>query len=237
MAAPQPSRTWTRKILRSSRRTRAYGAAGQRAYVFSSAPVRTTVAELTRAHWQKKLKRLRRRRASADPEEESARPTRDGLAGIFDDDEDDVDAAYQRGAFPFGADEMAGFIEEDDDEDEEGIEDLDEEEREARRTLRRKERAREDKRNRMLGSKGGKRTGGGSGGGVFGTGAMAGIDNETWQEVIDVFGRGDEYEWAMDADDEKQTKKKELQDVRLFSPFFLPHCCFLVLRRTCTTDL
>lgn len=122
------------------------------------------------------------------------------MTNIFADDDDRAGAGD---GLPFDADEMAGFIEDDETQSERGASDSDEDE-DTRRKRRDRKRA-SDKR-----GKGGRRAG-------FGAGFVEGITAEAWQEVTDVFGNGQDYAFALEDDDEDE-KAKELKDVSSVGP-------------------
>ncbi|KPV77863.1 uncharacterized protein RHOBADRAFT_34071 [Rhodotorula graminis WP1] len=101
----------------------------------------------------------------------------------------------------FGADEMAGFIEDDTDDSRSEAGDSDEDD-EARRQRKRDAKRREKGERK-------KRRGAG-----LGMGRVEGITQEAWQEVAEVFGNGQDYAWAMEDDDEDDKDgKKELKDI------------------------
>ena len=115
------------------------------------------------------------------------------LAHIFDDEDD---GAQQADYFDDGLDD---FIE--DDEEDAEMSGLNEEEREARRREKREDR----RRARMSGARVDPR--------------KAGMDLEAWDEVHDIFGNGEDYAWALEADDEHAEEAKARMDYKdIFEP-------------------
>lgn len=167
---------------------------------------------------QNKLRRLRRAGPASGSDDDSPAGRRSGrgrddggdLQDIFADDDDRAgDDGGLEGLF--GADEMAGFIEDDTDDSRSEAGDSDEDD-EARRQRKRDAKRREKGERK-------KRRGAG-----LGMGRVEGITQEAWQEVAEVFGNGQDYAWAMEDDDEDDKDgKKELKDVRL--PLSLPPSC------------
>lgn len=166
---------------------------------------------------QHKMKRFRR--GSREP---SSRPT--DLARIFDDDDDDDDEGEEEevpniaDAINAGMntsartgdtsrpveyadeDDMDDFIDDDDDD----IEGLDEDEREARRQELKEQKRRQKAAGRALGM----------------DPAKVGFDRESWEVIHDVFGRGDDYDWALEPEDEeleedRPKNKVSFKDVRI----------------------
>ena len=127
----------------------------------------------------------------------------DDLAHIFDDEEEDergegygVSGAQPADYYDDGLDD---FIEDDEEDAEMGG--LNEEEREARR----QERLEERRRARMSGARLDPR--------------KAGMDLEAWDEVHDIFGNGEDYAWALEADDEPAEEGKERMEYKdIFEP-------------------
>jgi hypothetical protein len=98
-------------------------------------------------------------------------------------------------------DDDEGFIDDDDD-DEDG--EMGEEEREQRR----REKRRSEKQRRKA---------------MDARPELAGIDSSAWDEIYDVFGNGDDYDWALDDDEEgsdPELTQKEMryQDVSYLGP-------------------
>ncbi|GAA5910779.1 hypothetical protein JCM8208_003560, partial [Rhodotorula glutinis] len=154
-----------------------------------------------------KLRRLRRAGPASGSDDDSPAGRRSGrgrddggdLQDIFADDDD---RAADDGGLEglFGADEMAGFIEDDTDDSRSEAGDSDEDD-EARRQRKRDAKRREKGERK-------KRRGAG-----LGMGRVEGITQEAWQEVAEVFGNGQDYAWAMeDDDDDEKDGKKELKD-------------------------
>jgi len=139
---------------------------------------------------------LRRRRSASADSGGSPSNQRD-LVNIFDDDDRDAGGVENL----FDADEMAGFIEDDTDDDSArgSGDDSDEEASNRRRKRKEKQKKRESR-----------KTGGRKG---FGMGSVEGITAEAWQEVAEVFGTGQDYAWAMEEEEEKGAKEKDLKDV------------------------
>lgn len=129
--------------------------------------------------------------------------SRDGsLTNIFDDEERGRDGAAE--GLPFDADEMAGFIEDDETQSERGAGSDSDDGDDARRRKRREKQKAKESRGR---AKGGRRAG-------FGAGFVEGITAEAWQEVTDVFGNGQDYAFALDDEEDDEKEAKGLQDVR-----------------------
>ena len=103
-------------------------------------------------------------------------------------------------------DDLDDFIDDDDDAEE----DLDEEEREQRRLERKEQRRRQKARGKALGMDPSK----------------LGFDRESWEVLHEVFGQGDEYDWAMEAappvdeemDEEGASRKKKITYKDVFEP-------------------
>ncbi|CAO1630576.1 unnamed protein product [Parajaminaea phylloscopi] len=188
-------------------------------------------------------KRKRFRRGSASPDPESTSRNRRDLARIFEDDDEEDDAAPQpqrrmavddededeelpsvatalrraahdkaarqtRQPAPSAAypeDDMDDFIDDDDDESDEEMDDMDEDEREERRRERR-ERKKAEKAARRAGR-------GGFAGGMDPN--KAGIDEDAWEEINDIFGDGQDYAWAFrkgDLSEDEGEQDEEMVD-------------------------
>ena len=135
-----------------------------------------------------KVKRLRRRRSASAASNESAVD----LDQIFDDDIGG-DGFNQQ-------DEMAGFIEDDEESDGSGSD--------AGARRRQAERRKEKQKAKKVST----------GRGGFGAGMGENLSAEAWQEVTDVFGNGKDYEEAMEEEVEA-ADEKELKDVSSSSVF------------------
>lgn len=132
------------------------------------------------------MKRLRRRRSASAASNESGVD----LDQIFDDD------MGEQGGFDQG-DEMAGFIEDDEESDGSGSD--------AGARRRKAERRKEkQKAKKATTARGG-----------FGAGMGENLTAEAWQEVTDIFGNGKDYEEAMEEEIEA-ADEKELKDVSDF---------------------
>ena len=153
-----------------------------------------------------KLKRLRRHRSASAESEASAQ----GLSNLFDDG----DVAPVDRPELFDDDEMAGFIEDDTQSDSSGRHGSDGSEDEDDRTARRNKKKQEKKKQKAK-----PRTARRSG---FSAGMVDGISAETWNDVTDVFGNGQDYSFALE-EQEDMHEDKELKDV-CFSFLFRFRC-------------
>ncbi|KZV86555.1 transcription elongation factor Spt6 [Exidia glandulosa HHB12029] len=143
------------------------------------------------------LTRLRRGRSQSPPGKQSKRASKsdrgnDIVADIWNDDDE---GAIDADDDVQDDDDMGGFI--DDDEDEDNA--LGEDERLA---------LREEKRKKMRK--------------VISGHDMIGIDRGAWDEITEVFGEGDDYDWALEGDDEgtedPDMPKDELRLQDVFEP-------------------
>ena len=55
---------------------------------------------------------------------------------------------------------------------------------------------------------------------------LAGIDAGAWDEIYDVFGAGDEYDWVLDGDDDPSDTEVAQKDMRYQDVSFN---CFLIM--------
>ncbi|KAH7107505.1 SH2 domain-containing protein [Auriculariales sp. MPI-PUGE-AT-0066] len=140
-----------------------------------------------------KLSRIRRGRRSESPADHPE--PRRGEKGMQDIWEDDV-----RGSEDDDDDDMRGFIESSDEEDPA----ITPEERRAAREEKRRQR-REARRKGLINP------------------GVAGIDLTEWEEIVEVFGDGGDYEWALDLDEDgnevkHQPRKENLRLQDVFEP-------------------
>lgn len=163
------------------------------------------------------LSRIRRGRASPDGIRQRPSMT---AADLSDDDEepqDIIDIFDDGGRAGRGGldvddidmDDMDAFI--DDDEDDDAV-DMGEEERAQRRAEKRRSEAQRRK-------------------AMDARPELAGIDPGAWDEIYDVFGAGDEYDWALDGEDdhsdtELAQKDMRYQDVSFFDRFRITRLTF-----------
>jgi transcription elongation factor SPT6 len=130
-------------------------------------------------------KKLYRRREDEDAMDEDQPRAAPNLTDIFADD------TVRR--FDQEDDEMADFIEDDEDEGDGAAQ-------------------QREKAPKASSAFRGARTG-------FG-GAAAGVSQEAWEEIQEIFGNGDDYRWAMDLEEDAETQKAalKLEDVRQAPP-------------------
>ncbi|EJD52929.1 hypothetical protein AURDEDRAFT_110772 [Auricularia subglabra TFB-10046 SS5] len=142
-----------------------------------------------------RLTRLRRGRSQSPPAKQPKRKdradaTNDAVSHIWDDDDNVMDQDDD-----VEDDDMGGFIDDDDEDEETG---LGEEERRARQEEKRKQlKARRNKGSDMIG-----------------------IDRGAWDEITEVFGDGDDYDWALEGDEENVAEfEQNKEDLRLQDVF------------------
>ncbi|KAG6917973.1 hypothetical protein DXG01_017157 [Tephrocybe rancida] len=165
--------------------------------------------ENTGASFKKnRLRRLRRGRDSESPTASSSK--RKALVESSEDDLDNDDLPQvqdiqriwdDRGEEDDDDGDMDDFIE--DDEEEEGGAVMDEEAREERRREKKQE---QERRKKARGARP----------------ELAGIDANAWDEIHDVFGRGNEYDWAMEGDDEVQYDEEHPKSDMKYQDVFEP---------------
>ncbi|KDN45969.1 hypothetical protein K437DRAFT_246825 [Tilletiaria anomala UBC 951] len=173
------------------------------------------VAENTGRKRRKDAKRLKRfRRGSASPTTKRVDVAKD-LSKIFDDSDEEMPTladAIQAGLSAGRKSKAVDYADDDDlddfiDDDDMSQENLDEDEREQLRLERKEQKRRQKAAGKALGMDPSK----------------VGFDRESWEALHEVFGRGDDYEWAMEAgsegeEDEATGGKKKITYKDVFEP-------------------